>query len=122
MKKFELTFTMLTRVVEEPRVRAAVKSAHMAMLKSIFSPKKVALMISSMGLLSGGGERRLAIDAERVDVRAVVVLFKAFVRTVFAERCSYIQLRENSIESGAGSTRNGEENPHRQPLQEVAHH
>ena len=66
---------MLTRVVESARVNAAVKRAHMAALKRRFMLKKKARTPRSMSLLSGGKEKRVAMWEDRVDVRAVVVLF-----------------------------------------------
>ena len=41
-KKFAETLMTLTRVVDDARVRADVKSAHMAMLKMMLRPKNVA--------------------------------------------------------------------------------
>jgi len=73
---------MLTRVVEEPRVSAAVKSAHMATLKSKFMPKKEARRPKSMILLSGAREKREASEAASVEVDCVVVL-SGCVRHVF---------------------------------------
>jgi hypothetical protein len=72
--KFALTLIMDTRVVESPFARAAVKSAHMAALKARFMLKKKARTRMSIGLLVGERERRVAMWAEREEVRDVVVL------------------------------------------------
>jgi len=68
------TLTIDTRVVLSARVRAAVKSAHIAALKARFRRKKVPRTRNSMTLLVAERERRSAMCEERVDVRAVVVL------------------------------------------------
>lgn len=65
---------MDTRVVESPRVRAAVKSAHISALKSRFMPKKKPRTARSMGVLSAERPRAVAMWEESVDVRDVVVL------------------------------------------------
>ena len=63
-----------TRVVEEPRVRAAVKSVHMARLKRRFNPKNAARIAYSTILLSEARERACAMACDHDVVRAVVVL------------------------------------------------
>ena len=65
---------MLTRVVEDARVSAMVKRAHIAALKRRFRPKKVARTRNSMGLLVGERCRRVERAWDQVEVRAVVVL------------------------------------------------
>ena len=65
---------MLTRVVLEARVRAAVKRVHMARLKSRLRPKKAARMANSTTLFEGERERRREMDCDQEVVRAVVVL------------------------------------------------
>jgi hypothetical protein len=72
--KLALTLMMETRVVESPRVRAAVKSAHMRALKRRLRPKKVARRRRLMVGESGARERKVAMEEARVEVRAVVVL------------------------------------------------
>lgn len=74
MKKLLETLTMLTRVVELPRVRAAVKSAHMAMLKTMLRPKNVPRSARLTYVLSFARPRRDAMLEANVEVRAVVVL------------------------------------------------
>jgi hypothetical protein len=66
--------TIDTRVVDEARVSAAVKRAHIARLKRRLSPKKAARMRHSTILLSGARERACAIACDHDVVRAVVVL------------------------------------------------
>ena len=63
-----------TRVVDEARVRAAVKRVHMARLKSRLRPKKAARMAYSTSLLSGSKERVWAMAWDQDVVREVVVL------------------------------------------------
>lgn len=65
---------MDTRVVESPRVRAAVKSAHIRALKTRFMPKKKPRTARSIGVLSGDRPRAVEMCEERVEVRDVVVL------------------------------------------------
>ena len=67
--EFELTFTMLTRVVDEARVKAAVKRAHIATLKSRLHPKKKARVRNSKNLLSGARLRTRAREAAILVVR-----------------------------------------------------
>lgn len=67
---------MLTLVVLSPRVKAAVKRAHMAALKRRFMPKKKPRTATSTNLLSGERESKVAMCAAREEVRAVVVLFR----------------------------------------------
>ena len=73
--KFAETFMMLTLVVDSARVSADVKSAHIRALKRRFRPKKVPRRATLMNVFSRERPRRVAIEAERVEVRAVVVLF-----------------------------------------------
>ena len=68
---------MLTRVVEEARVKAAVKKAHMATLKSKLQPKKKARVRYSKNLLSGARLRTRARAAAMSVVNWVVVLYLA---------------------------------------------
>lgn len=74
MKKLLDTLTILTRVVELDRVRAAVKSAHIAMLKTIFRPKKVPRSARFTYVLSSARPRKEAMFEAKVDVKVVVVL------------------------------------------------
>ena len=73
--KFADTFIMETRVVDSARVRAEVKSAHIRALKRRFKRKKVPRTRMSTAVFEGERLKKVAIEAERVDVREVVVLF-----------------------------------------------
>jgi hypothetical protein len=59
--KFALTLMMLTLVVLSARVRAAVKSAHMAALNARFSRKNVPRTRNSMILFVGVSDRMVAM-------------------------------------------------------------
>lgn len=74
MKKLLDTLTILTRVVELERVKAAVKSAHMAMLKRILRPKNVPRRATFTYVLSSARPSNAAMLEAKVDVNAVVVL------------------------------------------------
>ena len=65
---------MLTRVVEEARVRAAVNSVHIRMLKAMLRPKKRERRARLMRVLSGERERKAERAWDQVVVREVVVL------------------------------------------------
>ena len=67
-----------TRVVEEARVRAAVKSAHMRALKARLRRKKTARNRYSMGRFGVDRCRKWAKEVEIEVVRAVVVLRETF--------------------------------------------
>lgn len=74
MKKLLDTLTILTRVVELDRVKAAVNSAHMAILKRILRPKNVPRRATFTYVLSSARPRRAAILEANVEVNEVVVL------------------------------------------------
>jgi len=74
MKKLLDTLTMLTRVVELERVSAAVNSAHIAMLKTMFSPKNVPRNATFTYLLSSASPNMAAMLEAKVEVKEVVVL------------------------------------------------
>jgi len=61
-------------VVDSARVRADVKSAHIRALKMRFRAKKVARTRRSTIVLFGERWKNVEREAERVDVREVVVL------------------------------------------------
>ena len=65
---------MLTLVVESDRVRAAVKSAHMAALKRRFMRKKKPRTATSTIVFEGSSDRLDAMWDARDEVNAVVVL------------------------------------------------
>lgn len=65
---------MLTRVVEDARVRAAVKRVHMQILKTRLRPKKEARIRNSMILLWGARPRLRQMKWDQEEVRRVVVL------------------------------------------------
>ena len=81
------TLMMLTRVVEEARVRAAVKRVHMARLKRRLRPKKEARMANSTKRLVGERERREEMACAQVVVRDVVVLVGTEVSNVCGQKC-----------------------------------
>lgn len=74
MKKLLETLTMLTRVVELDRVRAAVNSAHIAILNTMLSPKNVPRSARLTYVLCSASPSKDAMLEAKVDVRAVVVL------------------------------------------------
>ena len=63
-----------TRVVDEARVNAAVKSVHMRMLKAMLRPKKKERSRKLISTLSGEREREAERAWDQDVVRAVVVL------------------------------------------------
>lgn len=62
-----------TRVVEDPRVKAAVNSVHMRMLKAMLRPKKRARRRKFTYGLVGERERMVERDWDQEVVREVVV-------------------------------------------------
>lgn len=70
---------MLTRVVLSPRVKAAVKRAHMAALNARLRRKNVPRTRNSTILFEADREKKVAMCEDRVDVRAVVVLINQSV-------------------------------------------
>jgi len=74
IKKLLETLTILTRVVELDRVSAAVNKAHMAMLKTMFSPKKVPLRVRLTYLLFSSRPSTEDIVDAKLEVKEVVVL------------------------------------------------
>ena len=73
--KFALVFMMETRVVEDARVRALVKRAHIRALKAKFIEKKKARIRNSTNLFEGERERAVDMAAAHEEVRSVVVLY-----------------------------------------------
>lgn len=82
-----------TRVVEDPRVKAAVNSVHMRMLKAMLRPKKRARRRKFTYGLVGERERMVERDWDQEVVREVVVLgilgvsFERWVREMGERRC-----------------------------------
>jgi hypothetical protein len=74
MNKLADTLTMLTRVVELDRVKAAVNNAHMAMLKRMLRPKNIPRRPRLTYVLSSARPRKAAMLEANVDVNDVVVL------------------------------------------------
>lgn len=68
---------MLTLVVESALVKAAVKSAHIAALKSRFMAKKNPRTATSTILLEASKERPVAMCEASDEVKAVVVLARS---------------------------------------------
>ena len=108
-----------TRVVDEARVRAAVKRVHMARLNRRLSPKNAARMRYSTILLSGERERACAIAWDHDVVRAVVVLSKMSSGLVLASasrsdgKRNSLQLRKHAVECGTAAARDSKQKPYR---------
>ena len=123
--KFAEVFMMLTRTVEEARVRARVKRPHIMALKSRLHPKKsygsseyfvieerdevrgrrTPRIVYSTILLEALRPKARAIELDQEAVSVVVVLH--IVRSRLCIRVDSLQLREHAIEGRACAAGNG---------------
>ncbi|KAL9040898.1 MAG: hypothetical protein Q9214_004301 [Letrouitia sp. 1 TL-2023] len=102
--KFELVLITETRVVEDARVRAAVKSAHIRALKARLRRKKRPRMANSMNL-----KREMELDQD--EVSSVVVLGVVLVGLYRGGRGRNEQFGEYAIDGSTGARGGGEGEP-----------